>query len=105
MLARNAGWEPPKALLDACFPEYSAINYSEHVNHANRSRALAYYLSHTLDSSYPGFGLSLLVGMQRAFADRFGQLEEYDYGLYVAPEATKEARVEMIRICGKHIAR
>ena len=85
-------WRLPKLVLDACHPRFSLENYRERDAHTTRQRSLAFYLGHSLDSSYPSFGLSLLDGVHRAFGDDFAQLTyDSDLDVYVT-ELADEAR-------------
>ncbi|WP_313535464.1 hypothetical protein [Arsenicicoccus bolidensis] len=89
-------WRIPKLVLDACHPRFSLENYRERDAHTTRQRSLAFYLGHTLDSSYPSFGLSLLDGMQRAFGDSFSQLTyDSDLDVYVT-ELADESRRDVV---------
>ena len=90
-------WRIPKLLLDACHPRFSLENYRERDAHTTRQRSLAFYLGHTLDSSYPSFGLSLLDGMQRACGGDFAHLT-YDTALDVyVTELADESRRNVVR--------
>jgi hypothetical protein len=96
-------WRLPKALLDACFGHFSAENYSERIDRTVRSRGLTHYLAHQLDSSYPGFGMSLLEGVRQTFQGKFACLTEQNFDLWVSEHASPEARITMENICRKHI--
>ncbi|MGC7102947.1 hypothetical protein ACPZ19_50515 [Amycolatopsis lurida] len=56
-------WEIPKHLLDACYPRYSASNYTERVDSTTPQRSAIYVLAHTLDALGPQLSLSLLKGV------------------------------------------
>jgi hypothetical protein len=96
-------WRLPKALLDACFGHFSAENYSERIDRTVRSRGLTHYLAHQLDSSYPGFGVSLLEGVRQTFQGKFANLTEQNFDLWVSEHSSPEARITMENICRKHI--
>lgn len=90
-------WRAPKVLLDACHPRFSLENYRERDAHTTRQRSLAFYLGHSFDSTYPGFGMSLLDGASRSFRDGFGPLlHDAELDVYVTEDATPE-RVERVR--------
>lgn len=90
-------WRAPKVLLDACHPRFSLENYRERDAHTTRQRSLAFYLGHSLDATYPGFGLSFLDGAARSFEGHFGRLT-HDHGLdvFVTDDATPE-RIDRVR--------
>ncbi|WP_410611082.1 hypothetical protein [Amycolatopsis sp. lyj-109] len=96
-------WQVPKLLLDACHPAFSLENYRERDPHTTRQRSLAFYLAHSLDSTYPSFGLSLLDGFRRTFAGRFGDLL-YDEAMdvHVTMQATPERRAVVRKILDRH---
>jgi hypothetical protein len=90
-------WRAPKVMLDACHPRFSLENYRERDAHTTRSRSLAFYLGHSLDSAYPGFGLSLLDGAARSFAGHFGSLHhDAELDVFVTDDATPE-RIGRVR--------
>ncbi len=97
-------WRAPKTLLDACHPRFSLENYRERDAHTTRQRSLAFYLGHSFDSTYPGFGMSLLEGASKSFADNFGPLSyEQDLDVFVTEDATAE-RIERVRAAlGRHL--
>lgn len=99
-------WQVPKLLLDACHPTFSLENYRERDPHTTRQRSLAFYLAHSLDSAYPSFGLSLLDGMHRAFADQFAELEyDEELDVHVTAQATPERRAVVREILDRHFRR
>ncbi|MBN9201008.1 MAG: hypothetical protein ABS61_00590 [Microbacterium sp. SCN 70-18] len=90
-------WRAPKVLLDACHPRFSLENYRERDAHTTRQRSLAFYLGHSFDSTYPGFGMSVLDGASRAFAGSFGSLtHNAELDVFVTQDATPE-RIERVR--------
>lgn len=90
-------WRAPKVLLDACHPRFSLENYRERDAHTTRQRSLAFYLGHSLDAAYPGFGLSLLDGAARSFAGHFGGLRhDSELDVFVTNDATPE-RIDRVR--------
>jgi hypothetical protein len=90
-------WRAPKVLLDACHPRFSLENYRERDSHTTRQRSLAFYLGHSLDSTYPGFGMSVLDGAARSFAGNFGPLHhDTELDVFVTNEATPE-RLDRVR--------
>lgn len=90
-------WRAPKVLLDACHPRFSLENYRERDAHTTRQRSLAFYLGHSLDTVYPGFGLSLLDGAARSFAGHFGRLDhDPELDVFVTEDATPE-RIDRVR--------
>lgn len=90
-------WRAPKVLLDACHPRFSLENYRERDAHTTRQRSLAFYLGHTFDSTYPGFGLSILEGASRSFEGNFGPLlHNSELDVFVTEDATP-ARLERVR--------
>ncbi|MGY3129152.1 hypothetical protein ACVWW9_002681 [Agrococcus sp. UYP33] len=98
-------WRAPKVLLDACHPRFSLENYRERDAHTTRQRSLAFYLGHSFDSAYPGFGMSILDGASRSFAGRFGPLvHDAELDVFVTEDATPE-RVERVRAAlARHLA-
>lgn len=99
-------WRAPKVLLDACHPAFSLENYRERDAHTTRQRSLAFYLGHSLDSAYPGFGMSLLAGASQVFEGMFGTLRyESDIDVFVTEQATSE-RVDRVRAAlARHLPR
>jgi hypothetical protein len=90
-------WRAPKVLLDACHPRFSLENYRERDAHTTRQRSLAFYLGHSLDSIYPGFGMSVLDGASRSFAGHFGPLHhDPELDVFVTEDATPE-RLDRVR--------
>ncbi|WP_395641012.1 hypothetical protein [Pseudolysinimonas sp.] len=90
-------WLAPKVLLDACHPRFSLENYRERDAHTTRQRSLAFYLGHSLDAIYPGFGLSLLDGAARSFDGNFGRLtHDPELDVFVTDDATPE-RIDRVR--------
>lgn len=90
-------WRAPKVLLDACHPRFSLENYRERDAHTTRQRSLAFYLGHSFDSTYPGFGMSMLDGASRAFTGSFGPLvHNAELDVFVTQDATAE-RIERVR--------
>lgn len=90
-------WRASKVLLDACHPRFSLENYRERDAHTTRQRSLAFYLGHSLDSTYPGFGMSVLDGAARSFAGHFGPLHhDAELDVFVTDEATPE-RLDRVR--------
>lgn len=90
-------WRAPKVLLDACHPRFSLENYRERDANTTRQRSLAFYLGHSFDSTYPGFGMSILDGASRSFAGSFGPLtHDTELDVFVTQDATPE-RVERVR--------
>jgi len=86
-------WRIPKLVLDACHPTFSLENYRERDANTTRQRSLAFYLGHSLDSSFPTFGLSLLEGFQRAYGEQAGTLHyDSDLDVYVTEVADHERR-------------
>lgn len=84
-------WRAPKVLLDACHPRFSLENYRERDAHTTRQRSLAFYLGHSLDSAYPGFGMSVLTGTAQVFDGRFGVLHhDSELDVFVTEQATPE---------------
>ena len=55
-------WDVPKNLLDACYPRYSEVNYSERVDSTAVRRSSIYYLAHCLDALVPQMSMSLMSG-------------------------------------------
>jgi hypothetical protein len=55
-------WDVPKNLLDACYPRYSEVNYSERVDSTAVRRSSIYYLAHCLDALVPQMSMSLMRG-------------------------------------------
>lgn len=96
-------WQLPKALLDACFGEFSAENYSERIDRTVRTRGLSHHLAHQLDSSYPGFGMSLLEGLRTTFRDDFATVYHGEYGLWPSSNASDDAVAAMYALCARHI--
>ena len=91
-------WRAPKVLLDACHPRFSLENYRERDAHTTRQRSLAFYLGHSYDSTYPGFGMSILDGASRSFAGSFGPLlHNAELDVFVTEDATTE-RIERVRL-------
>lgn len=90
-------WRAPKVLLDACHLRFSLENYRERDAHTTRQRSLAFYLGHSLDSAYPGFGMSVLEGAAKLFDGQFGTLH-HDSGLdvFVTDQATPD-RLDRVR--------
>ena len=97
-------WRAPKVLLDACHPRFSLENYRERDAHTTRQRSLAFYLGHSFDSMYPGFGMSVLDGASRSFAGSFGQLLHHaELDVFVTEDATPE-RVDRVRaVLARHL--
>jgi hypothetical protein len=90
-------WQAPKLLLDACHPAFSLENYRERDPHTTRQRSLAFYLGHAMDSLYPSFGLSLLIGTRRMLEDQFGELvHDESADLFVTAQATPQ-RLALVR--------
>ncbi|PPG54221.1 hypothetical protein C5C41_05100 [Rathayibacter sp. AY1E9] len=90
-------WRAPKVLLDACHPRFSLENYRERDAQTTRQRSLAFYLGHSFDSTYPGFGLSVLDGASRAFTGSFSPLSHNaELDVFVTQDATQE-RIERVR--------
>jgi hypothetical protein len=90
-------WQVPKLLLDACHPQFSLENYRERDPYTTRQRSLGFFLAHALDSAYPSFGLSLLVGLSKVLEEIWGGLhydEESD--LFVTAQA-ESASIESVR--------
>lgn len=90
-------WQIPKLLLDACHPQFSLENYRERDPYTTRQRSLGFFLAHALDSAYPSFGLSLLVGLSKVLEDVWGELsydEETD--LFVTAQADS-SNIETVR--------
>jgi pimeloyl-ACP methyl ester carboxylesterase len=57
----------------------------------------AFYLGHSLDSAYPGFGMSVLAGASQVFDGRFGALQhEPELDVFMTEQATPE-RVARVR--------
>lgn len=97
-------WRIPKLTLDACHPRFSLENYRERDANTTRQRSLAFYLGHTLDSSYPSFGLSLLDGVQRAFGDSFSELTyDSDLDVYVTELADESRRGVVGELLRRHL--
>src|SRR5260370_10532439 len=87
----------PKSLLDACHPQFSLENYRERDRYTTRQRSLGFFLAHALDSAYPSFGLSLLVGLSQVLEEIWGGLrydEESD--LFMTAQA-ESASIESVR--------
>lgn len=97
-------WRASKVLLDACHPRFSLENYRERDAHTTRQRSLAFYLGHSLDSTYPGFGMSVLDGASRSFAGHFGALHhDAELDVFVTDEATPE-RLDRVRdVLARHL--
>lgn len=91
-------WKVPKLLLDACHPQFSLENYRERDPYTTRQRSLGFFLAHALDSAYPSFGLSLLVGLSQAFDGLWGELRHDDEtDLFVTAQAEPHS-VEAVRL-------
>ncbi|NUR94410.1 MAG: hypothetical protein HOV67_04030 [Kribbellaceae bacterium] len=94
-------WQVPKLMLDACHPGFSLENYRERDPFTTRQRSLAFFLAHAMDSAYPSFGLSLLTGLVKAFADSWGALEhdaELDVFLTAQADPDTVERVKSVII-------
>lgn len=97
-------WRASKVLLDACHPRFSLENYRERDAHTTRQRSLAFYLGHSLDSAYPGFGMSVLDGAARSFAGRFGALHhDVELDVFVTDEATPERLARVRDVLTRHL--
>ncbi len=96
-------WRVPKLLLDACHPQFSLENYRERDPYTTRQRSLAFFLAHAMDSAYPSFGLSLLVGMAEAFSGAWGTVSYVDdLDVFVTEQATAD-NIERVReLLGRH---
>lgn len=78
-------WQVPKVVLDACYPEFSQQNYDER-DTTTRQRGLIYFLAHGIDGMYGNLGLSLLRGVQQAFAGGWSELAHHErFDLYTEP--------------------
>lgn len=96
-------WQAPKLLLDACHPNFSLENYRERDPYTTRQRSLAFFLAHTLDSSYPSFGLSLLAGTSRLFEGDWAELEhDDDMDVFVVPHASTESLQRVRELVSRH---
>jgi hypothetical protein len=96
-------WRAPKLLLDACHPTFSLENYRERDPHTTRQRSLAFYLGHSLDSTYPNFGLSLLEGSSQAFAGHFGKLTHHpELNVFVTEDANPERIQRVADVLRRH---
>jgi hypothetical protein len=98
-------WQCPKLLLDACHPRFSLDNYRERDPFTTRQRSLAFFLAHTMDSSYPSFGLSLLQGASTALDGCWGDLVHDDeMDLFIAQQA-EPASIDKVRdLLARHFA-
>jgi hypothetical protein len=96
-------WQAPKLLLDACHPNFSLENYRERDPYTTRQRSLAFFLAHTLDSSYPTFGLSLLMGASRLLEGNWSELEhDENMDVFVVPHASPESLRKVEELVGRH---
>ncbi|MBV9025447.1 MAG: hypothetical protein JO362_17025 [Streptomycetaceae bacterium] len=68
-------WDVPKHLLDACYPHYSEINYSERVDTTTPQRSAIYYFAHSLDALVPEMSMSLMSGTAKLM-DELGGWQE-----------------------------
>ncbi|MBY0441578.1 MAG: hypothetical protein K2Q25_05495, partial [Mycobacteriaceae bacterium] len=96
-------WEVPKLVLDACHPAFSLENYRERDSHTLRTRSLAFFLAHAMDSAYPSFGLSVLTGIAQVFQDHWGELTyDDDLDVFVTSHAD-ESTIDTVRsMLSKH---
>ncbi|MEU5840064.1 hypothetical protein ABZ820_41355 [Streptomyces diacarni] len=68
-------WDVPKSMLDACYPHYSEVNYSERVDSSAVRRSSIYYMSHALDALVPQMSMSLMTGTAKLM-DELGGWQE-----------------------------
>lgn len=68
-------WDVPKNMLDACYPHYSEINYSERVDSSAVRRSSIYYMSHCLDALVPQMSMSLMTGTAQLMEELNGWQE------------------------------
>jgi hypothetical protein len=98
-------WQVPKLLLDACHPGFSLENYRERDPFTTRQRSLAFFLAHTLDSSYPSFGLSMLKGIAATFDDRWGALTlDDDLDVFVTEQADDDSVARVRSVLNRHFS-
>jgi hypothetical protein len=96
-------WQVPKLLLDACHPQFSLENYRERDPYTTRQRSLGFFLGHALDSAYPSFGLSLLVGLSQALKESWGALHYDDESdLFVTSQAEPESLNSVRALLRRH---
>ncbi len=65
-------WDVPKNMLDACYPHYSEINYSERVDSSAVRRSSIYYMAHSLDALVPQMSMSLMAGTAKLMDELAG---------------------------------
>lgn len=65
-------WDVPKAMLDACYPHYSEINYTERMDTTTVQRSSIYFIAHCLDALVPQLSISLMKGIARLMDDLDG---------------------------------
>lgn len=98
-------WRIPKLVLDACHPRFSLENYRERDANTTRQRSLAFYLGHSLDSTYPSFGLSLLEGFHQAYGESPSELRyDADLDVYVTELADEERRGVVADLLRRHFS-
>ncbi|MBB5159652.1 hypothetical protein [Saccharopolyspora phatthalungensis] len=65
-------WDVPKAILDACYPQYSESNYAERVDTTTAQRSSIYFIAHCVDALVPQLSISLMQGIARLMDDLDG---------------------------------
>jgi hypothetical protein len=98
-------WQVPKLMLDACHPGFSLENYRERDPFTTRQRSLAFFLAHAMDSAYPSFGLSMLTGLAKTFADSWGELShDADLDVFLTAQAEPDTVDRVRSVIGPHFA-